>query len=60
MALLREVCQWGVGFDISKAHAMPSSLFLPLLSCDQDVTLGFCPSTMSAAMLPHDDDVINL
>ena len=45
----------GVGFDVSKGHARPDFLSLPLY---QDVTLKHC--CIASILFPcHDDNVLN-
>lgn len=57
---ISESLSLGVGFEVSKAHIIPSQppLFLWLASAplpvpaDQDVALNYLSSAMPAAMLP--------
>jgi len=51
VVLLEGVCQWGVGFDVSKAHAFLSKLSLPCVCGSRCKALSYCFSTMPACLL---------
>ena len=56
LALLKEVCHYGAGFEVSYAQARPSAAHsLLLLPADQDVELSTpfsAPFLLHAVMLP--------
>jgi len=65
VALLEEVCHWGVGFEVSEAQARPSSLHSSLSCCSlpiwmQNSWLPLQPCVCLHQAMSHSDNGLNL